>query len=169
MSRNAARRAIGATLVLSLCWVAGGQAFPLEPRPAVRILLAGDRHGPTNPAPIPGSTTLTVAPVQKRNHALVKGLRESPLMWAGATRLVRDAAPRSSRAFAQTSPIASSGRTPQEAQTGRSPRAWLIGLIWVIWCVGCAWLVWCIWAVWFHHRHTPPPHPPQHGRRMLTD
>ena len=115
--------------------------------------MTGDRHGPANPATVPGSTTPTVAPVQKSNQASVKGLRDSPLVWAGATRLVRDAAPRSSRAFAQTSPIASSGLTPQEAQTGRSPRAWLIGLIWFIWCVGCAWLV---WFIWFNHLHTTP-------------
>ena len=164
MDQTAARHVIGPALVLSLCWVAGGQAFPIEQRPEARMLLAGDRNGPVNPAPTPASTTHGAtpspgAPEHPHNPASGKGTRASPLVWAGATRLVRDSSPRSSSAFAQPSPIASSGLTPQAAQTARSPRAWLIGLIWVIWCAGFAWLVWFIWFVWFHHKHTtPPPH-----------
>ena len=147
MYKNSALLSIGAALVVSLCCVDVGQAFPIEQRQKAHILLAGDMTGPANPATTPesttqGSTMSTGAPGHQHNTASVKGTRESPLVWAGATRLVRDAAPRSSRAFAQTSPIAASGLTPQEAQTGRSPRAWLIGLIWFIWCVGFAWLVW---------------------------
>ena len=122
MSRNAAWCAIGATLVVSLSCVDVGQAFPIEQRPAARILLAGDMTGTANPATVLGSNTPTVAPVQKSTQASVKGLRESPLVWAGA--------PRSSRALAQTSPIAASGLTPPAAQTAHPRRAWLIGLIW---------------------------------------
>lgn len=138
MDQTAARRAIGARGG-GWCGGAGGQACPLEQRPATRIRLAGDRNGPVNPAPtqdstMHGATPSPGAPGHQHNVAPVQGLRASPL--------VRDAAPRSSSAFAQTSPIAASNRTPQEAQTARPRRAWPIGLIWFI---------------WFNHLHTTPP------------